>query len=621
MAYACLGQLDLLSWPNSFETEGDQAHNLIDRLHLIEAIQVCDVPLALLYQSGSRIIFVDMWAARRRLILDKPFSNLHALSPQQFAVGEATLNQFQSHLQSLTEADGIDQMTLDQYMRYLPPAGLLPRAGFAGDFSPHILNQAAVTSLLHLSFRFPLIDLAGDELPIYFEIEEENGTLLFAGQQFPVLLNHREYTNLLETLGKHEELIESLIGDIGENFVRVPHLVGNILFWAKDILNSIQLDVGRIIDTHAKTVELDLEESDVTGRVIVSQQIQGGQTTRRDSKVNLIVTTNSDDERILKVAGQQSLFDAISADLDIYGRELGFISEFDSMDSNHAFSQLCNGKVDIVLPDRSIRESEVDDCTATGFNPIELRFNRTGVAFFTTERDRNFILGFTKEQLSAIFSDSSPLWGEINSSIDTSLKKAPVKRFILGSNGEAIDGAIDILNGTLFFNRGILEDGGEIFRRRGGIGNILGSRLDNYIVIDSMPRIRGGGNKLELPIGSIGFTIYSESLSKFFPRYGLMLVPLLAPKIAMKSDLTFDHINSTGRRPHALEATLSGKLLPDGHDLAKFKAFDPIYPSSQTINSGIYPFTRSNFMYIDSNLPHKKPIFANMINELIDSYQ
>lgn len=90
--------------------------------HLTE----CEVPLALIYWTGSGVQFIDNWAVRRlaRRVLD--LDVLSILS----SYGYERLLQFQKHLQDLVEElGGLAAVQLQNYFQYLPPAGYFPVTG------------------------------------------------------------------------------------------------------------------------------------------------------------------------------------------------------------------------------------------------------------------------------------------------------------------------------------------------------------------------------------------------------------------------------------------------------------------------------------------------------------
>ena len=78
------------------------------------------------------------------------------------------------------------------------------------------------------------------------------------------------------------------------------------------------------------------------------------------------------------------------------------------------FEQFCNGETDISNASRSIKDSEVENCAATGISPIELKVGIDGLAVIvSTQNDSLQCLNFT--DLYAIFgkeSDDVRTWEE-----------------------------------------------------------------------------------------------------------------------------------------------------------------------------------------------------------------
>lgn len=645
-ARACLGSGTALNWPVEFETSSSKnpppANNLIDRLRQIKLLQPCEVPLALLYQNGSDLVIVDMWAVRRRIYLGGQFEMPVDISPGEAAAGEAAWLQFQTQMAAL-ENDGrsITPANLSTYFRFLPPAGLLSRTPSGVAYSPHLLPLAHLGTLLTLSFRLPPLNLEATPSPVinYFDVRQAGGQadlIFFAGDQLPVLLDHGEFAGLLERLDSHEELLESLIGEIGEGFVRVPYLVGNILRWAASSLTTSDLNVGRIIDTHAETVNL-AQDNEARGRVIVSQQIQGGTTAPRGSLVNLIVTTEPDEERQLSIAGSQRLFNIIQAELDQYSRLHGLDTVFEAMDEGDAFIQLNDGDTDIVLSDRQRRPNEpneqieLDDLTI-----------RTGVALFGSGQFSRIVTGLTPSQIAVGLGAKAPTWGDVfgaeeNSKSNSVDLRRGSRNISLGSDqpgfgtvsrdpagffedrfrteaneisflGEARELKLDAANAKLDVSRILFRNdthaleviNSTLFSRSRNhlaisvrdpdkvvTGNPASrNELENYTVVDELLWKKASG--FEIPPGLLGFTTYESKLHELLQKIGLSIIPVT---VVLKGGF--------------------GGLLDQRVD---------VFPTDDSIRSGNYPLTRPNYVYFRQNLAEEKPIFANWLNSLVSRY-
>jgi hypothetical protein len=85
----------------------------------------CDLALAVFYWTGSALGFVDLWAARRRLIRSGALDSWSGLiSDKRVAEGQARFLQFQAQLEALrARGAGLQATTA---FRFLPPAGFLP---------------------------------------------------------------------------------------------------------------------------------------------------------------------------------------------------------------------------------------------------------------------------------------------------------------------------------------------------------------------------------------------------------------------------------------------------------------------------------------------------------------
>lgn len=146
----------------------------LDQLAELDLLSECDVPLAVLFWDTESLRFVDCWAARRLARWA-----LHPDSLSLFpASGLERLLQFQAHVaQLLIDVAGPAAADVEDYFRYLPPAGYFPvqggvsSAGFsAGGFMEAFFDRAAgtltggqLTQTLNASFAFDSVDL--DEEP------------------------------------------------------------------------------------------------------------------------------------------------------------------------------------------------------------------------------------------------------------------------------------------------------------------------------------------------------------------------------------------------------------------------------------------------------------------------
>lgn len=175
----------------------------LDNLRTLGRLADCEVPLALLYWTGSGVQFLDMGAVRRRPMPGPP-TNAWPLSVGGGypATGEAISLQFQEQLAELTRPSvlpsQLSQLEAHAHFRYLPAAGLIPISGFQssrgfnyGRFfqgieyrQPFYLEGAAVEHLLRDSLDYPPIDLTSGEM-VWLYLVRQNIEALNNGQLNP----------------------------------------------------------------------------------------------------------------------------------------------------------------------------------------------------------------------------------------------------------------------------------------------------------------------------------------------------------------------------------------------------------------------------------------------------
>ena len=135
LAHVCLGTEEVAGFrKDPFARTSGQSpyvtYGAADALRAEGQLTDCDVPLALLYWTTSRVHFVDNWAVRRKAT--PPLrSTIWPLSvgERRLTEAEAAFLQFQDHLASLQSSlSQTDLAAVDvaDYFRYLPPAGFLP---------------------------------------------------------------------------------------------------------------------------------------------------------------------------------------------------------------------------------------------------------------------------------------------------------------------------------------------------------------------------------------------------------------------------------------------------------------------------------------------------------------
>ncbi|MEO8380057.1 MAG: hypothetical protein ABI779_10380 [Acidobacteriota bacterium] len=186
VAYQCFGGGDWLDFATDpFGSRGAPT-TLLDSIR-DSALTDCDVPLALVYWTGSGgIQFIDLWSVRRRLAPLRTAETFPAFSEARRVVAEAMVLQFDEHVTSLIGAGQLHSGIIGTtYFRYLPAAGLLPLAAsgrpganhqqfFATNTTrgPSFFGGASLNDLLRRSLDYPPIDLQSAQLIwLYFGVE------------------------------------------------------------------------------------------------------------------------------------------------------------------------------------------------------------------------------------------------------------------------------------------------------------------------------------------------------------------------------------------------------------------------------------------------------------------
>lgn len=195
LAHACLGSADLAGLRADPLRAGAQhaSYGALDALWESGALQCCEVPLALLIWTAAGVRALDMWAVRRRPHRDE--GALLAPGERAAAEGVAMREQFAEHLAWLLGGLSFSQRAAARaidYLRWLPPAGLIPLASSGGppgftypqwcaglphrDNGPRadetapfltgvpVIEGAALPALLQTALAYPPLDLLSDTL-------------------------------------------------------------------------------------------------------------------------------------------------------------------------------------------------------------------------------------------------------------------------------------------------------------------------------------------------------------------------------------------------------------------------------------------------------------------------
>ena len=192
LAHLCFGTEELLNLPiEPFkQTSGNadlSTYGAVDFMRSRGEVTDCQVPLALLYWSGSGLAFADLWSVRRRVSPTGTSNQLPTLLDQRRATeGEAVIKQFQQHAEDLRSRETFpDRINASQYFRYLPAAGMLPvrssrQKGFDVDtfFAgiahriPEFMDGGVLRVLFGEAVNYQPIDLTNREMVWLYKVRQ-----------------------------------------------------------------------------------------------------------------------------------------------------------------------------------------------------------------------------------------------------------------------------------------------------------------------------------------------------------------------------------------------------------------------------------------------------------------
>ncbi len=213
LAHLCFGTEELSALARDLlKASGDisayASYGAIDFLRARGELTDCEVPLALVYWSAGAARFADMWSVRRR-VTHGALSLPPLLADRRAAEGEAVIQQFQEHVESLRTTESFPELAIaSNYFRYLPPAGIIPfKQGVTKGFStntffsgivrrqPEFIDGSVVRALLREAVNYEPFDLTSGELVWLYKVRQnvetdQGGTvpptyLVFAGPHVP----------------------------------------------------------------------------------------------------------------------------------------------------------------------------------------------------------------------------------------------------------------------------------------------------------------------------------------------------------------------------------------------------------------------------------------------------
>ena len=197
LAHVCLGTEAKAAFPaKPFQLSG--AHSAFNQYGGVDALGLtdCELPLALIHMTAQGIQFVDNWAVRRRVTAVNPSSSwpLQA-GERQLAEAEATFLQFQEQVSQLFNPQPLftPSVVVDNYFRFLPPAGLLPfnQTQFFQNipfFGPRFLEGAHLSALLKEAHQYAPIDLNQKEMIWLYQVRENDQAIKGGENVQPVIV-------------------------------------------------------------------------------------------------------------------------------------------------------------------------------------------------------------------------------------------------------------------------------------------------------------------------------------------------------------------------------------------------------------------------------------------------
>lgn len=133
IAYRCFGTAETQGFyqnPLGFSLE---SYGLMDEMR-DTTLSKSDVPLAIINWTSNGLIFVEMWAVRRRLTKINDSKDWTQLgSDRRLSETEAIIQQFAAHIaDAQPEINDFREVEAADFFYYLPPVGMLPLAAKAG---------------------------------------------------------------------------------------------------------------------------------------------------------------------------------------------------------------------------------------------------------------------------------------------------------------------------------------------------------------------------------------------------------------------------------------------------------------------------------------------------------
>jgi hypothetical protein len=240
VAYKCFGVQDSRYRAfvgNPFGPPVEQ-YGLVDDLRG-KCLHDTDVPLAVIHWTRAGLDFVDNWSVRRRLARHSVSQDWPLfVDDRRASEAEAMFLQFQSQVTALRLSEpNPESLIASQYLRFLPPVGLLPLTGggslrgfvqskFFGGLTtrgPVFIEGAGLEALVRRALPCAPIDTQSGELIWLYVVRENRDPRAAGGSGTPYLVftsGHVPFAgatrlDVARTSGANYTLVTALTGEAG----------------------------------------------------------------------------------------------------------------------------------------------------------------------------------------------------------------------------------------------------------------------------------------------------------------------------------------------------------------------------------------------------------------------
>jgi phosphate binding protein len=199
-------------------------------------------------------------------------------------------------------------------------------------------------------------------------------------------------------------------------------------------------------------------------------------------------------------AGSSTVFPLSEAVAEQF-RDEGYAGNLtiDSIGTGAGFERFCKtGETDIANASRAIKDSETENCAASGRTPIEFRVGTDALAVVVNPANDWLKDGVTLAELALIFSQDATNWSDVN----PAWPNEPIKRFSPGTDSGTFDYFVEAVMDKAYV-KDATADKGKGEEALLGAANLQLSEDDNVLV----QGVEGDKNA----IGYFGFAYYVEN--------------------------------------------------------------------------------------------------------------